>query len=401
MKKSVLFSAVLSLAISACQTMPIKGNTTQAENATSVTLTQTPFAQLPGWQQDQQQEALVALKKSCGLFLKRAPETPVHPTELAGKISDWQTACNAVTNFVGDASAARAMLENNFNAYRMDTPNGKNGLFTGYYETMLNGSRVKTARYNVPLYKRPADLVMVDLGEFRPSLKGERIAGKVVAGNLKPYATRAQIESGALNNQNLEIVWVDDADAAFFLHIQGSGRVHLEDGTEIRVGYDGQNGQVYNAIGKELIARGELTPETTNLESIRAWLKAHPTEAVALRQTNPSYIFFKVLDGEGPLGAQGLALTPERSMAVDPRFIAYGTPVWLDIPHPTQSTRIERLMIAQDTGGAIRGPVRGDFFWGAGAQAERNAGYMKSRGQAWVLLPKTRPATLHVALPVK
>lgn len=389
MKKIIALFVCVGLA--ACSGMNTRPNT-QAEQATQATWTPVSFAALEGWQQDQQQQSMQALKKSCGVFLKRAPETPVNPQPVAGYAKDWQTACTAVAAFNGDAAQARALLETYFVPYKIDTPYGDTGLFTGYYEAMLNGSRVKTARYNVPLYKRPADLVMVDLGEFRPALKGQRIAGKVVSGSLKPYATRAQIDRGSLNNQQLELVWVDDADAAFFLHIQGSGRVHFEDGTEMRVGYDGQNGHVYNAIGKELIARGELTPETTNLESIRAWLKAHPSEASALRETNPSFIFFKELTEEGPLGAQGVALTPASSMAVDPRFIPYGAPVWLSIPHPTETgMMIRRLMIAQDTGGAIRGPVRGDFFWGAGPQAEYNAGHMKSRGQAWILLPASLP----------
>lgn len=405
MKKIAFVFLSLFLATS-CSYFPVQQTSQQAEQATSADLARVAFSELPGWEQDQQQEALLALQKSCNVFAKRDPNAIVNPAELGGANVAWQNACADILNFKGDAAQARVVLEKNFNAYRVDTPNGDVGLFTGYYETMLKGSRVKTARYNVPLYKRPADLVMVDLGQFREHLKGERIAGRVLDGNLKPYDDRAAIENGALNNKKLELVYVDDADAAFFLHIQGSGRVHFEDGTEMRIGYDGQNGHVYKAIGKELIARGALTPETTNLETIRAWLKAHPSEAVTLRQMNPSFIFFKELTDEGPLGAQGIALTPERSLAVDPRFVPYGAPIWLDIPHPTQpNASIRRLTVAQDTGGAIRGPVRGDFFWGAGNGAEQNAGMMKSRGRMWILLPKGLQnggnAAFHVALPHK
>lgn len=393
------FAAFSSVLMSGCAGLPT-GNKTGAENATSATYTAVSVNDLPRWWQDQQQQAVTALQKSCAVMMKRSPETPVNPAPVAGTIREWQAPCEAVLKAPNDVGLARNILETYFTPYAIDTPNGNQGLFTGYYETTLNGSRVKTARYNVPLLKRPADLVMVDLGQFRPNLKGERIAGKVVDGNLKPYASRADIENGALNKDKLELAWVDDADAAFFLHIQGSGRVHFEDGTEMRIGYDGQNGHIYTAIGKELIARGELTPETTNLESIRAWLKAHPAEAPALRQKNESYVFFKILDGdEGPLGAQGVALTATRSLAVDPRFIPYGAPVYVAIPHPTAAIMMNRLMVAQDTGGAIRGPVRGDFFWGSGEAAERNAGYMKSRGRAWVLLPKTRPAQMRIDLP--
>lgn len=363
----------------------------RAEDATSMTLSPVAFSALPNWQNDDARGAIRALKKSCAVFVKRDGATSLRPTEIAGTIAQWTPACRAVLARADtmDAAQARALIETHFTPYRMDTEYGRTGLMTGYYETMLNGSLTRTTRYNTPLYKKPNDLVMVELGDFRPHLKGERIAGRIVDGKLTPYADRAAIDRGALAGRDLEIVWVDDADQAFFLHIQGSGRVRLEDGRDIRVGYDGQNGHVYHAIGRELIARGELTPETTNLDSIRAWLKTHPTQAPALRHKNPSYIFFKQLEGDGPLGAQGVALTPDRSMAVDPRFIPYGAPVFIDMPHPTQSdTRMQQLMVAQDTGGAIRGPVRGDYFWGVGTRAEKNAGYMKSRGPMWLLLPR-------------
>ena len=370
-----------------------------AENATEVTLVPVGFAELPGWNEDEAESALIAFRKSCDILMKRNPETPVAPKEIAGVVANWAGACAMIPD---DVTAAHAFFEAAFTPYRLETPLGREGLFTGYYEAELRGAREKTDVCNVPLYKRPDDLVMVELGEFRDHLKGERIAGRVVSGKLKPYEDRAAIEDGALEGKGLEIAWVDDATAAFFLHIQGSGRVKLEDGSEIRVGYDGQNGHVYHAIGRELIARGELTPETTNLQSIRDWLKAHPEEAPALRQKNPSYIFFRVLEGDGPLGAQGAALTPTRSLAVDPRFVPYGAPVFLDVPHPVfPERRIQRLMIAQDTGGAIRGPVRGDFFWGSGAAAEEAAGYMKSRGPMWLLLPKAVTPAAKIELPKK
>jgi membrane-bound lytic murein transglycosylase A len=230
---------------------------------------------------------------------------------------------------------------------------------------------------------------MVELGDFRPELKGQRIAGKVIEGKLKPFASRADIDNGSLAGRGLELAWVDDADAAFFLHIQGSGRVALENGTTLRVGYDGQNGHVYQAIGRTLIQRGELTPENTSMQTIKQWLVAHPQQAASLRQENPSYIFFREIVGDGPIGAQNVALTPQRSLAVDPNFIPYGAPIWLSATHPTQpNTAIRRLLIAQDTGGAIRGAVRGDYFWGAGPEAEELAGVMKSRGAYWLLLPK-------------
>lgn len=360
------------------------------------------FADLPGWDRDDPRGALRALQKSCAVFEKRAPDVFINPSDLKIPVGAFRTACASMPQNA-DADTAARYIETYFAPYAVDTELGNVGLFTGYYEAMLNGSRVKTDRYSVPLHKRPDNLVMVELGEFRPHLRGERIAGFVDNGKLQPYADRAAIETGALSGKNLELVWVDDADAAFFLHIQGSGRVALPDGTTMRVGYDGQNGHVYTAIGRELIARGELTPQNTNLQSIRDWLKAHPVDAVELRRKNPSYIFFRELTGDGPIGAQNVALTPTRSLAVDPRFVPYGAPVFLDVPHPVKADlRIQRLMVAQDTGGAIRGPVRGDFFWGAGPKAEENAGPMKARGRMWVLLPRDVPAIERkIILPTK
>jgi membrane-bound lytic murein transglycosylase A len=230
---------------------------------------------------------------------------------------------------------------------------------------------------------------MVDLGEFRPELRGQRIAGNVVNGNLRPYPARAGINQGAIDNRADVLVWVDDAVDAFFLEIQGSGRVVLQDGRVLRLGYAAQNGQPYVAIGRTLIERGALTRETVSMQSIRAWLAANPAEARAVMETNPSYVFFRVLDGDGPLGAEGVALTPGRSLAVDRSLIAMGVPLWLDAQDPlSPDARIRRMMMAQDTGGAIRGAVRGDVFWGAGADAAERAGKMRSPGRYWLLLPQ-------------
>jgi membrane-bound lytic murein transglycosylase A len=207
---------------------------------------------------------------------------------------------------------------------------------------------------------------------------------------LRPYENRAAIESGALRGRGLEMLWVDDPVDAFFLQIQGSGRVMLEDGTSLRIGYAGQNGHPYVAIGRELIARGALTREAVSMPAIRDWLRANPQEADAVMNRNPSFVFFRELDGDGPVGAQGVALTPGRSLAVDRSFVPYGVPVWLDAEDPVDGeVRVQRLLVAQDTGGAIRGPVRGDVFWGHGPEAEHRAGLMKSRGRYFLLLPKT------------
>ena len=356
-----------------------------------LTLEPVAFAALPGWAGDRHAEALPALARSCAVLARQPDDRPVGPDGIMGRIRDWKAPCAALTSVPGgDDAAARSFFEQWFRPWQAGNNKDPEGLFTGYYEAELRGSRRRHGPYQTPLYRRPADLVMVELGEFRPQMKGERIAGRVVEGKLRPYADRKAIDAGALADRELELIWVDDPVDAFFLHIQGSGRVKLDDGGELRVGYDGQNGHPYIPIGRELIARGALPKDQVSMQSIRAWLEANPAEVAALLQANPSYVFFRPLDGEGPKGAQGVALTPGRSLAVDRTFIPYGAPVWLDAEDPVNpAARLRRTLVAQDTGGAIRGPVRGDVFWGHGAEAEHRAGLMKSKGRYWLLLPRT------------
>jgi membrane-bound lytic murein transglycosylase A len=312
---------------------------------------------------------------------------------IAGTVADWRPACQALQTLAQGDAAARAYFERWFQPFAAFNNDQAEGLFTGYYEASLNGSRSRSARYATPLHARPDDLVMVDVGDFREHLKGERIAGRVRDGRLKPFEQRAEIVSGALDARALEIVWVDNPVDAFFVQIQGSGRIALDDGSEIRVGYAGQNGHPYTAIGKVLIESGALTREAVSMQSIRTWLEANPARADEVMNQNRSYVFFDVLDGDGPLGAQGIALTDGRSLAVDRKFLPLSVPIWLDtvapLPDGSGEQSLRRLMIAQDTGGAIRGPVRGDVFWGHGDDAAAIAGHMKSRGRYYLLLPKT------------
>ena len=352
------------------------------------------FGDLPGWRQDELEKALPALLRSCERIAALPDVAAIDDEPYAGTARDWKAACAAASALpAGDRAAARTFFETHFRPWAARNNRNPLGLFTGYYEPLLHGSRKRSERYNVPLYARPPDLVMVDLGRFREELKGQRIAGKVEDGALLPFPDRREIEEGAIDDRKLEIVWVDDAVAAFFLHIQGSGRVRLAEGGELRLGYAAQNGHPYTAIGKDLIARGALTREEVSLQTIRDWLKAHPEEGREVMRKNASYVFFQVLEGDGPLGAEGIPLTPGRSLAVDRAYIPMGAPIWLagGMPSPRENEpdrKLNRLLVAQDTGGAIRGPVRGDVFWGFGDDAEAVAGRMKHRGRIWLLLPK-------------
>jgi membrane-bound lytic murein transglycosylase A len=354
------------------------------------------FQDLPGWRDDAVEEALPAFLRSCQRIAALPDGAPVSDKggeAKAGKAEDWRPVCAEAARVPpGDREAARRFFEARFQPWSARNNRNPLGLFTGYYEPLLHGSRRRHGRYTVPLYGRPPELVTVDLGRFRDDLKGKRIAGKVDKGALLPFADRREIDRGALAGRKLELVWVDDPIEAFFLQVQGSGRVELAEGGEMRVGYAAQNGRPYTSIGKALIQSRALNPETVSMQTIRAWLEAHPEKIDEVLEKDASYVFFQEV-GEGPMGAEGVPLTPGRSMAVDLGYLPLGVPLWLaaGVPAPDAGApdrKLHRLLVAQDTGGAIRGPVRGDLFWGFGPQAEAIAGRMKHRGKLWLLLPK-------------
>lgn len=345
------------------------------------------FADLPSWAEDDFQGFAQALNRSCERIQKNPSEKQFGVMPEAGTFGDWQQICKKFKEHETDN--LKAFFETNFTPHAVYNNEEQEGLFTGYYEASLRGSREKSERYNIPLYKRPDDLVMVHLGQFREDLKGVRIAGRVKSGTLKPYESREQIVNGDWPHNDEVLVWVDSAVDAFFVQIQGSGVITLENDSTMRIGYAGQNGHPYHAIGRTLIERDAIKKENISMQSIRKWLEENPDQADEIMNTNKSYVFFRELTGDGPLGAEGVALTAKRSIAIDRTLISYGLPLWVDLEHPQQGAgNIRRLMIAQDTGGAIRGPVRGDFFWGYGPKAEEMAGKMKSKGRYWVLLPK-------------
>jgi len=353
-------------------------------------LSRASFADLQGWAEDDLTRAAEAFKKSCETIIKRPSGRSFGPLEQAGTYDDWQNICKEFLKTAHyDSKTAKTFFEEHFTPYQVAAGEDPKGLFTGYYEASLKGSRQRSEVNHIPLHSRPGDLVMVNLGDFREELKGMRIAGRVVDGNLKPYEDRSEIVAGSWPHNEKVLVWVDDLVDAFFVQIQGSGVVELEDGKTMRIGYAGQNGHPYYAIGRKLIEMGALTKETVSMQAIREWLETHPDQADEIMNTNASYVFFRELNTDGPVGGEGTTLTAGRSLAVDRTKISYGVPLWVEIDPPLEGEEpLKRLMIAQDTGGAIRGAVRGDVFWGYGEQAEYMAGHMKSSGRYWVLLPK-------------
>lgn len=353
-----------------------------------LTLHAAEFSDLAGWPEDDLADAMTAFRRSCATLLAAKPD-PATPFGAgnAGTAGDWLEPCAAATAVErGDRAGLHSYFETWFRPWKAGNNGESEGLFTGYYQPELRGARQRDEVYATPLLRRPPDLVTVDLRLFRPAIH-DRIAGRVADGRLLPYESRDKIERGALDRYGLAFLWVDDPVAAFFLQIQGSGRVRLPDGSLVQVEYDGQNGHPYVPIGRLLVERGLMDRDSVSLQTIRDWIKAHPAEGAALMDENPSYVFFREIAGDGPLGSNGEVLTPGRSLAVDRDFVPLGVPLWLDADNAGEKLR--RLMVAQDTGGAIRGPVRGDVFWGFGAEAEARAGPMKARGEYYLLLPRS------------
>jgi membrane-bound lytic murein transglycosylase A len=349
-------------------------STAQAEDR--LVVTPVDFSDLPGWHDDALAEALPALRRSCDKITRLNPTQPVGYDGRGGLAGDWMTPCGALGMVnEGDHEGVRSIIETWFQPYRASAGPRADGLFTGYCEAELRGSRQQGGAYRFPLYARPAGW-----------------AADPVKAGAKSYS-RAEIEAGALTGKAQVILWVDDLVDAHILHIQGSGRVVLDDGSVVHVSSNGTNGQEWVGLGKILMAHGKLAPGESSMQSVRAWLRAHPAEAAVLMAENPRYVFFRFVDADGPVGAEGVALTPGRSLAVDPRFIPYGVPLWLDTMEPGGKP-LRRLMVAQDTGKAITGPVRGDIFWGAGEAAFDVAGRMKSRGGYYLLLPRQHSPSL-------
>ena len=336
-----------------------------------LTLMPAQYDQLAGWRDDSVAAALPAFLKSCAAVASRSATAALDGRTKSGDFGtagEWRPLCTAAEQLpTGDDKAAREFFETAFVPLLAGNNGDSEGLFTGYFEITLNGSRQRGGPFQTPIYRRPSDPARF---------------------------SRAEIEDGALNGQGLEILWVDNPIDAFFLEIQGSGRVRMPDRSIVRIGYDGGNGKPYVAVGRLLLERGVLPREQVTMASIRRWMAEHPKEGAELRRENPSFVFFREIVGDGPLGAQRVVLTAGRSLAVDRAFIPLGVPIWLEAQERFSAGKFRRLVIAQDAGGAIKGPVRGDLFWGHGTDAASGAGAMNARGHYYLLLPRPVAARL-------
>ncbi|MBS0470032.1 MAG: murein transglycosylase A [Proteobacteria bacterium] len=340
----------------------------------TLSLSPADFDDLPGWKAENLSDALRAFRGSCRRIVALPPDKPM---AYAGTAGDWRRVCDAASA----ASDPRSFFEKNFVPYSVD---GGNGLVTGYYEPLLRGSATRHGHYQTPVYGLPDDLLTIDLGAFRPEWKGEKVGARIVGKKILPYPSRAEIDADPPKSAAV-LFYGDDPISVFFLHIQGSGRVALDNGKTLRVTYAGQNGQPYTAIGRTLIHRG-VPRDGMSMQVVRDWLKDHPDDAQAVMESDASFVFFQVAPvGDpalGPPGTEGVPLTPRGSIAVDSHIHPFGLPVYI------AGGGLADLFIAQDTGGAIRGPARADIFYGFGPKAETTAGGMKARAAFFVLLPK-------------
>ncbi len=360
-ERRAIAGVLVALIVAAC------GSSPPPRVAPGVSYTPVSFSDLPGWSTDDPRAALAAFLRSCTRWQRYDRQRAIGPEAITMSAAAWHDTCGQAERVAPyDANATRRFFEKNFTAHAISSSGQSTGVITGYYEPELRGSRVRTGRYRYPLYRLP------------PAPRGN-----------PGYPSRAEIEAGALAGRGLELLWVDDPTDLFFLHIQGSGRILLEDGTTLRVGYGGQNGHRYVSIGRLLIDRGAFVDGGASMQSIKAWLRMNPDQADAVMNANPSYVFFRPIDGDGPIGAQGVVLSPQRSLAIDPAFVPLGAPVWLDTVEPLEpNVPLRRLMVAQDTGGAIKGANRADLFWGTGDVAGESAGRMYRQGRLIVLLPR-------------
>lgn len=362
---------------------------------TNQVLKKIEFQQIPGWDSADKTDSLMAFVRSCAQMKEDNRAFSKMP-KFGGTYQDWQTVCQQSEILIKtkpDAAQVTRFFQDQFVPLQVIDPDRKEGLFTGYFEPVVKGSLSRSSEFPVPVYKRPDDLVV--FSKFQEQQSGLRY-GRLVSNKPTVYFTRREIEKGLFEGKNLELVWFKNLADAFFMQVQGSGRVELPDGRELRLAYAGKTGLPYTAIGGVLVNDGELEKATLSMQTIQKWISDNPSKAKELMWKNKSFVFFRQLPKTdpklGPVGAQHVNLTPNTSLAIDRRYWAFGTPIWLDTKISLGNSKDlqtwRSLLVAQDTGSAIRGYARGDVFWGSGDEAGIIAGQMKAAGQMTVLLPK-------------
>lgn len=355
------------------------------------------FADLPGWQTGDAMQSLNAFRISCQHFLQLNPHNSVGNTWFGLRAKDWQPACAAAIALHADSDLqAKQFFETWFQPIEFSDGQAMTGLFTGYYLPAVDASLNQTADYNVPVYGVPKNLLRINLSDFDPNLPARQLFGRLKNNQMVPFYSRAEIDQGAIAKHAPVLAYLRSRLDRLLIEIQGSAILNLTNGKQIHLGYAGKNGLAYTAIGRVLIERNLLPAAQVSIQSIRAYLESHPEECDEIIHKNRSFVFFEVLNNKkGAYGTLGTRLTRGYSLAVDPTWVPLGMPVWLTTTYPDpqsdQHHALQRLMIAQDTGGAIKGTVRGDVYWGNGQEAAAIAGKMKSVGRYWLLVPKPSP----------
>jgi membrane-bound lytic murein transglycosylase A len=369
----------IGIVLTSCSEDRIAIEPGKMSDAARITLAPARFNQLAGWSDDTVSAAVPAFVKSCGRLPKQPDEAPLDPAARDaefGRVRDWRPLCQLAASLPPDDDAAtRQFFEKNFIPVQIGAKGQNNGLITGYWEVELNGSRKREGPFQIAVYRRPPDLV-----------------------DGQPYLDRGTIEDGALAGRGLEVVWISSADDLLTLQTQGSGRVHLPDGGTVRVGYEASNNRKFVNVYQLMLDEGTIPKAQFSYKTVRIWMRDHPGDATTVRRRNPNYVFFQEIKGDGPIGYQGAVLTPERSLAVDHHFIPLGAPLWLEAQDKYRPLAVKRLVVAQDIGDAITGPLRGDFYWGSGRDAASRGSDFYADGRYWVLLPKTIASRLVAAL---
>jgi membrane-bound lytic murein transglycosylase A len=369
----------VAVALTSCSGDRIAIEPGKMSDAARITLAPARYSDLAGWSDDTVAAAVPAFVKSCARLPKLPDDAPLDPAARDGdfgRLRDWRPLCELAAALPpGDDATARRFFEANFMPVLVGAKDANNGLFTGYWEVELNGSRKREGAFQTAVYRRPPDLV-----------------------DGQPYLERAAIEDGALNGRGLEVVWVTSPDDLLVLQTQGSGCVHLADGGTVRLNYEANNNRKFVNVYQLLLDQGAVPKAQFSYKTVRAWMRDHPADAAAFRRRNPYYVFFQEIKGDGPVGYQGAVLTPERSLAVDHHFIPLGVPIWLEAQDKYRPVAVKRLVVAQDIGDAITGPLRGDYYWGSGRDAASRGSDFYADGRYWVLLPKKVAARMVAAL---
>ncbi len=391
-KKLLIFLAVIFVLCILTATYLVLFNNKNSSNESKSlhSYTKVNVSSIKNWKKDNQiVDGLNQFLKSCNVILSKKPESLVTKQPYETTVLDWQHVCDQGKLVQQEGiDKIYSYLENNFNFYLIGEQN--KAFITGYFNITLNGSLTKTEKYKYPVYKKPEDLISVDLSRYIKDLQHNSIIfGRIIDGRLYPYYTREEIETnGILKNKDLEILWVDNKIDLFMLHVQGSGRVKLEDGSFVYIGYAAKNGRTYRSIGQTIIELGLADKDEVDMYTIYDVLEKNPELQDKILNTNESYIFFSKRPGTDVLGAMNIPLLAKRSVAVDTKYIALGTPIWLETTYPETETSINSLVVAQDIGSAIKGSARLDYYWGSGKEAVYWAAKMKNKGSIYIILPK-------------